>query len=53
MKTSHPSSANVRPFAIAAAALNRNVVATSSPLDAWTMKVTATAVPQSISVAAF
>ena len=42
MKTCQPSFARVRPLAIATTTLNRIVVVTSSPLDACTMKVTAT-----------
>ena len=42
MKTCQPSSARVRPLAIATATLNRIVVVTSSPLDACTMKATTT-----------
>jgi hypothetical protein len=42
MKTCQPSSARANPLAIATTTLNRTVVVTSSPLDACTMKVTAT-----------
>jgi hypothetical protein len=42
MKTCQPSFARVRPLAIATTTLNRIVVVVSSPLDACTMKVTAT-----------
>jgi hypothetical protein len=42
METCQPSSARASPLAIATTTLNRTVVVTSSPLDACTMKVTAT-----------